>query len=176
MAVSSDTSAHSAPASPPDPVEVTLERRDFSYYNWTLALERPILPFFLYGFFFLVLLSLLGVWPAGRVYALAVLVPMLGYMVWLQITSWKIWRGYPQLREPREYVFKDQSYLVKTAKNNVPVSYDKLGEVIESRRAFYLMRDDGSADILPKRKVNSEKEMRAFLTEKVGEVRGSSFL
>lgn len=144
------------------------------YFNWTLALARPVFPFFLYTFVLLNLAALLGLWPEARIFATAVLVPMLGYtlMVWLGARG--LWARHPDLREPQSYTFGEASYLVEAGGRRTPVHFrDVTG--LESRRAFYLLREEGSADILPKRSLDDEAALRAFLEERVAWKR-SSFL
>jgi len=166
--------APSEPTVPEPTVQVTLTRGEFMYYNWVLALERPVLPFFLYSFVLLSLASLTGLWPSGRAFALAVFVPMLAYALFVFLSARRLWASYPPLRAPRTYVFKEKSCLVKTEKKSVPVPYDALREVLASRRALYLLREDGTADILPKGALPEGFE--AFIAGKIGEVRHSSFL
>lgn len=157
-------------------VQVRLSRGDFLYYNWTLALERPVLPFFLYSFGFFFLTSLLGLWPQGRLYAFAVLVPMLGYALFVWLSSLALWRRFPQLRNPRSYAFGPEHYLVETEAATLSIPYTDLARVLESRAAFYLVRRDGSADVLPKRALADEASLRRLLERQLGEVRRSSFL
>ena len=167
--------------SPPPPrvlketIDVTLERRDFMYYNWTLALERPVLPFFIYTFTLLVLASLLGLWPNARAYAFIVLVPMLGHALLLWLNARGLWSRLPELRAPRSYTFKEKSYLVDEGGKKTPVPYEGV-RALESRRGFYLIRDGGTADLLPKRNVHDEAALRGWLEAHVGRVKGSSFL
>ena len=159
----------------PQIVTATLERRDFMYYNWTLALERPVLPFFIYTFTLLVLASLLGLWPGARAYAFIVLVPMLGHALLVWLNARGLWSRLPELKTPRSYTFKEKSYLVIEGGKKTPVPYEGV-RAIESRRGFYLLRDGGAADLLPKRDVPDEAALRGWLEAHVGQVKGSSFL
>lgn len=152
--------------------DVQLERRDFLYYTWVLALKRPVLPFLLYSFAFLFLLGITGVWPTARVFSLAVFAPLLGYIVWVWISAGTLWARFPALREARYYHFKAASYLLETAQGKAKVSYKDI-EALSSRRAFYLIRGDGSADILPRNAL--PEGLEAFLAEKF-EIERSSFL
>ena len=133
------------------------------YYNWVMALERPVLPFFIYTFTALTLVSLLNIWPPARVYALIALLPMLGYMLWVWASATRLWRSYPELAGPRGYIFKEKSYLVEEASKKTPVAYSELARVVESRQAVYLIRANGSADILPKRFVKDDELLKAHL-------------
>ena len=133
--------------------DVVLTRVDFETYNWVLALERPVLPFFMYTFALLLLADLLRVWQDARLYAFAVVVPALGYLLFVKLSSLAVWRRYPELREPKRYTFKENAFQVKQAGKTVNVPYKDVAHVLESRRAYYLVRMDGSADILPKRAV-----------------------
>ena len=160
----------------PTRFEVELERGDFLYFNWTLAFERPLIPFFLYTFVALTLASMLGVWPAGRTFALAVLVPLLGYNLWIWFSGRSLWRRFPQLRQPRVYTFREEAYRVRTAAGSHSVPYRDVVQVLESRRGFYLLRADGSGDILPKRAVGDADGCRSLLAEKIGPAKHSSFL
>jgi hypothetical protein len=155
-------------------VEVTLTQGDFMTYNWVLALERPVLPFFIYSFTLLFLAGLLGLWPAARVFALAVLVPMLGYLLWVFLSARALWARYPHLRVPRTYVFEEDAYLVKAGAHTAAVPYARLRRALASRGALYLLREDGSADILPRRAL--PEGLEAFIVQRVGEPRRSSFL
>ncbi len=141
-----------APSSPKTPLvaDVTLTRTDLETYNWVLALERPVLPFFMYTFALLLLADLFRVWSDARLYAFAVLVPALGYLLFVKLSSLAVWRRYPELREPKRYTFKKDAYQLKQAGKTVSVPYADVARVLESRRAYYLVRMDGSADILPK--------------------------
>lgn len=134
----------------PFTADVGLTRADFEIYSWVLALERPVLPFFIYTFALLLLADLFGVWADARLYAFAVVVPALGYLLFVKLSTFTVWRRYPELREPKRYTFKEDAYQVKQAGKTAMVSYQELERVLESRRAYYLIRADGSADILPK--------------------------
>ncbi|MCB1032212.1 MAG: hypothetical protein KDD47_00060 [Acidobacteria bacterium] len=134
----------------PKQIRVTLSEGDFLYFNWVLGLERPILPFFLYGFIFFNLASLLGVWPAGRTFALAILVPAVGYSVWLTTSAKRLWRTLPQIRAPRSYRFREENLTVEVDSEE-SILYGDLVQVLESRRGIYLNRPDGSHEILPKK-------------------------
>ncbi len=125
------------------------------YYNWVLALERPVLPFFMYTFALLLLADLFRVWSDARLYAFAVVVPALGYLLFVKLSSVAVWRRYPELREPKRYTFKENAFQVKQAGKTVMVPYKEVARVLESRRAYYLVRGDGSADILPKTAVEA---------------------
>lgn len=157
-------------------VDVTISREDFGYYNWAMALERPILPFLMYTFILLAFASMLGVFPAGRAFAGAALIPMAGYLLWMRASISRLWRLYPQIRSPRSYAFKAQSLLIRTEKNNVPVSYDSIAKIMTSRRGIYILRKDQSADILPRRAIEDDALLLRFLESKVSEVRASNFL
>ena len=128
---------------------VQLARKDFFYYTWVLALKRPVLPFMMYSFIFLFLLGVTGVWPTARVFSLAVFVPLLGYLLWVWVAAQTLWARYPLLKSPRHYHFKAKSYLLDTGSGKVPIAYKDVRQVLSSRRALYLLRWDGSADILP---------------------------
>ena len=156
-------------------VDVTLTRGDFMYYNWVLAFERPLLPFFIYTFTALVLVSVTGLWPTGSLYALAVLIPLLGYTLFIWLSAWVTWRRFPMIREPKRYIFKEKSYLLEEGGKKTPVAFDEV-EVLTSRRGIYLLRRTGSADLLPKRSVEDTERVLGFLEEKAGEGRVSSFL
>ena len=145
------------------------------YYNWTLAFERPILPFFIYTFTALVLVSITGLWPVGRLYALAVLIPLLGYLLFIWMGARGVWRRYPAIKEPKRYIFKEKSYLVEEEGKKTPVAYGEVN-VLTSRRGVYLLRRTGGADLLPKRSVEDAEGFLKFLEQKTGEARGSSFL
>ena len=142
------------------------------YYTWVLALKRPVLPFLLYSFAFLFLLGITGLWPTARVFSLAVFAPLLGYIVWVWISATSLWVRFPALRETRHYHFQAGSYLLKTDSGEAKVSYQDV-QVLSSRRAFYLIRKDGSADILPREAL--PEGLEAFLEGKL-EVERSSFL
>lgn len=144
------------------------------YYTWVQALSRPVLPFFLYSFVLLTFSSLLGLWPAGRAFALAVLVPMLGYLLWVWLTGRGLWAKYPQLRAPRTYRFEAAGYAVQTPENTVRLPYGELARLLSSRRALYLIRRDGSADILPRSAL--PEGLEGFLKGKVPAAERSSFL
>ena len=151
---------------------VQLTQTDFFYYTWVLALKRPVLPFLLYSFVFLFLLGLTGLWPAARVFSLAVFVPLLGYLFWVWSSATTLWARFPALREARRYRFTAESYRVEADSGSTKVSYGDI-QALSSRRALYLIRSDGSADILP-RDVLPEG-LEAFLAEKL-EIERSSFL
>ena len=142
------------------------------YYNWVMALERPILPFFIYTFTALTILSLLNIWAPARVYAFIVLLPMLGYMLWVWLSATNLWRNYPELAGPRSYIFKEKSYLVEEANKKTPVAYADIARIVESRQALYIMRVSGSADILPKCFLEDSDTLKALEVPWVG----SSFL
>ncbi len=144
------------------------------YYTWVLALGRPVLPFFLYSFVLLTFASVLGLWPAGRAFALAVLVPMLGYLLWVFLSGRGLWARYPQLRAERRYTFEATEYLIQTSQSTVSIPYTALQRLLKSRAGLYLIRQDGSADILPRRDL--PEGLEAFLAGKVSEVERSSFL
>ncbi len=156
----------------PPAFDVQLERRDFLYYTWVLALKRPVLPFLLYSFIFLFLLGITGVWPAARVFSLAVFAPLLGYLFWVWSSAVTLWARFPALRETRHYRFTAELYRLETAQGEAEVSYEDV-EALGSRRAFYLIRRDGSADILPRDAL--PEGLEALLEEKF-EVERSSFL
>lgn len=163
----------SAPKAPQLPAfSVQLERRDFLYYTWVLALKRPVLPFLLYSFVFLFLLGITGVWPTARVFSLAVFVPLLGYLFWVWSSATTLWARFPALREARHYHFKAAAYLLATGQGEVKVGYKDV-QALSSRRAFYLIREDGSADILPRDAL--PEGLEAFLAAEF-EVERSSFL
>lgn len=162
------------------------------YYSWVTAFERPILPFFMYTFVLLNLSSLLGVFPDGNVFAFAVLVPMVGYLILVQVTAAQLWRRFPQLNAPRHYTFKPTLYRIKSPqaapvseqsdskKRKVTINYEQVRQVLSSRRGFYLLRADGSADIIPKDALSDQgikhEAMEAFLSEHVSEPKPSFFL
>ena len=156
-------------------VSVTLERGDFMYYTWVLALERPILPFFIYTFTALVLVSVTGLWPTGSLYAFAVMIPLVGYTLFVWLSAWLTWRRFPMIREPKRYVFKEKSYLLEEGGKKTPVTYEEV-DVLTSRRGIYLLRRTGSADLLPKRSIEDVKGLLGFLEQKTGEGRTSNFL
>lgn len=174
-------------------VDVALTRGDFMYYSWVTAFERPILPFFLYTFVLLNLSSLLGVFPDGNVFAFAVLVPLVGYLLLVQVTASQLWRRFPQLSTPRHYTFKPTLYRIKSpqaaptkehedsaVKRKVTINYDQITQVLSSRRGFYLLRTDNSADIIPKDALQAQginaKTMEAFLNKHISEPKPSMFL
>lgn len=158
-------------------VRTHLTRHDFMYYNWVLALERPILPFFMYTFVLLVMSSLLGVWPAGRLYAPAVLIPALGYTLFVWLSSRQLWRHVQQTLTPQTYIFKTKSYLNDDGKTKQAIPYQHIKQLLESRQAFYLVLQDGSASILPKRDVTDSNSLRALIQSKLtGRYKHSSFL
>lgn len=156
-------------------VNVTLKRSDFMYYTWTLALERPVLPFFIYTFTALVLVSITGLWPAGRLYAFTVLIPLVGYTLFVWLSARGMWRRFPMIREPKRYVFKEKSYLLEEGGKKTPVAYNEVS-VLTSRRGIYLLRHTGSADLLPKRSVENVEGLLGFLEQQTGETRTSNFL
>lgn len=164
-----------APATAPDQPAFTvrLARKDFLYYTWVLALRRPLLPFLMYSFALLFLLGATGVWPAARVFSLAVFVPLLGYLLWVWLAAQSLWARHPALQEPRHYRFKARSYLLDAGTGEVPVAYGDVTQVLTSRRALYLLRRDGSADILPRTEL--PEGLEDFLAEKIT-VERSSFL
>lgn len=171
---------------------MTLSRGDFIYYSWVTAFERPVLPFFMYTFVLLNLSSLLGVFPGGNVFAFAVLVPMVGYLILVQVTAAQLWRRFPQLNTPRHYTFKPTLYRIKspqaapvseqsdTKKRKVTINYDHVRQVLSSRRGFYLLREDGTADIIPKDALSEQgiklETMETFLSEHINEPKPSFFL
>ncbi len=151
--------------------DVQLERRDFLYYTWVLALKRPVLPFLLYSFVFLFLVGITGVWPTARVFSLAVFVPLLGYLFWVWSSAMTLWARFPELRETRHYHFTAAAYRLGTAQGEA-IRYKDV-EALSSRRALYLIRKDGSADILPRDAL--PEGLEAFLAQKLT-VERSSFL
>lgn len=161
---------------PPLRVEVTLTRGEFLHYNWARAFQQPMLPFFLYTFAALVLSSLLGIFPAGRVYALAVLLPLMAYSLWIWSSARGLWKRHPELARPRTYTFRADGFRVKSGDTDHAVPWSAVRQVLETRPAFYLLRADGSGEILPKRAVEDERELRAVLTRGVGSIQRSSFL
>ncbi len=156
-------------------VDVTLKRSDFMYYTWTLALERPILPFFIYTFTALVLVSITGLWPTGRLYAFTVLIPLVGYTLFVWLSARGMWRRFPMIREPKRYIFKEKSYLLEEGGKKTPVAYEEV-DVLTSRRGVYLLRRTGGADLLPKGSVEDGEWLLEFLEQRTGEVRSSNFL
>jgi len=164
-----------APPAVPDlpAFTVRLSRDDFLYYTWVLALRRPVLPFLLYSFALLFLLGVTGVWPAARVFSLAVSVPLLGYLLWVWVAALTLWARHPALKEARRYRFGARSYLLDAGTREVSVAYSDLTRVLTSRRALYLLRRDGSADILPRAEL--PEGLEAFLGDKIT-VERSSFL
>jgi hypothetical protein len=155
-------------------VRVRLTRDDVRYYTWVQALARPVLPFLLYSFVLLTFASILGLWPAGRAFALAALIPLLGYLLWVWLVGRGLWSKYPQLRAPRTYRFGEAAYTIQTPENTVKVRYDELSRLVSSRRALYLVRRDGSADILPRSAL--PEGLEGWLQTKVPETERSSFL
>ena len=160
-------------AAPDATFSVQLSRQDFFYYTWTVALQRPVLPFLVYSFVFLFLLGITGLWPAARVFSLAVFAPLLGYLLWVWTSAQTLWRRYPALKETRHYRFTAASYLLGAGKNKVEVNYQDVRQALSSRRAFYLVRPDGSADILPRSAL--PEGLETLLEEKLT-VERSSFL
>jgi hypothetical protein len=158
-----------------DALHVTLSRGDFVYFNWALAMERLMLPFFLYGFVLFTLASLLGVLPAGRTVAVAFVVPATGYCLWLTFAVSALWRKLPQLAAPRVYRFRDEAYQVEV-ETEERISYRDLAQVLESRRGFYLRRADGTHDILPKRALLDTDAFSKFLHSRAGDFKRSKFL
>lgn len=152
---------------------VRLARKDFLYYTWVLALRRPLLPFLMYSFALLFLLGATGVWPAARIFSLAVFVPLLGYLLWVWLAALLLWARHPALQEPRHYRFKARSYLLDAGTGEVSVAYGDVMQVLTSRRALYLLRRDGSADILPRTEL--PEGLEDFLAKKLT-VERSSFL
>ena len=147
---------------------VRLSRKDFLYYTWVLALRRPLLPFLLYSFALLFLLGATGVWPAARVFSLAVFVPLLGYLLWVWVAAQTLWSRYPPLKEPHHYRFKAR----------IPAGHGHGKGAGGLRRPeagsdIYLLRHDGSADILPRTEL--PEELEDFLAQRL-EVKRSSFL
>lgn len=162
------------PAIPDFPAfTVELTRKDFFYYTWVLALKRPVLPFMIYSFIFLFLIGVTGVWPTARVFSLAVFVPLLGYLLWVWVAAQTLWARHPALKSPRHYDFKPKSYLLGTGAGKVTVAYKDVAQVLSSRRALYVIRRDGSADILPRSAL--PEGLEPFLSEKLT-VEPSSFL
>ena len=154
-------------------VTVRLARGNFLYYTWVLALRRPVLPFLLYSFALLFLLGVTGAWPAARVFSLAVFVPLLGYLLWVWVAAHLLWARHPALKEPRRYRFGAHSYQLDAGAHRVSVAYSDLTRVLGSRRALYLLRRDGSADILPRTEL--PEGLEDFLAQRL-EVERSSFL
>lgn len=139
-----------------------------------MALKRPLLPFFLYSFTLLSLLGLTGVWPGARVFSLAVLLPLLLYLLWIYLAGLLLWARYPALKKPRRYTFTPDAYRLEVAGDReVSVPYGDVAELFTVRRALYLLRRDGSADILPRSEL--PEGLEAFLTDKFPAVR-SNFL
>jgi hypothetical protein len=171
---STPSAAGTPPAAWPE-VRVALTRREFRYFNWVLAFERPTLRFLLMTFVLLSLASLLGVWAVGRVFALAALVPTLGYVVWLITTTNALWRRHPEIGAERTYRFREESYTV-TGSAAEEVAWNDLARAIEARPAFYLMRRNGLADLLPKRALPDSAAFAAELRRRVREVSRSSYL
>ncbi|MEM6428206.1 MAG: hypothetical protein AAF708_03125 [Deinococcota bacterium] len=164
---------------------VKLARGDFIYYNWTAAFDKPILPFFLYTFVLLNLSSLLGVFPDGNVFAFAVLIPLVGLIARVQIASSLLWRRVPRLAAAKNYSFKQKSYQLKTSTEQadtvkVVIDYADVAKVLVSRRGYYLIRADGSADIIPKMVVDAQNispdAFSAWLDANIETVTSSFFL
>lgn len=163
-------------AAPPAAVDVTLTRGEFLAFNWALALERPLLPFLLYTFVLAALAGLLGVWPAGRVFAAAALLPALAYALWVWASARALWTRNPGLAGPRRLVFKERSYLVEEAGTAHRVRYDEVARVLETRAALYLLRAAGGADLVPKRAPADLDAVATFLRPRVAGWKRSSFL
>jgi hypothetical protein len=146
----------------------------------------------MYTFVLLNLSSLLGVFPGGNVFAFAVLVPLVGYLLLVQVTASQLWRRFPQLNTPRHYTFKPTLYRIKSpqaapvsehsdvTKRKVTINYDQVQQVLSSRRGFYLLRTDGSADIIPKDALSNQsirdETMEAFFSNHISEPKPSFFL
>lgn len=137
---------------PPFTLAVQLKQGDFLYYTWVLALKRPVLLFFIYTFVLLFLLSVTGIYPPARVYSLALLLPLVGYLIWVYLSALLLWSRFPALRAPRHYTFKESSFLLQTedAASKKPIPYSEITRLLLSRRALYLLRQDGTAEILPR--------------------------
>ncbi|MEZ4629526.1 MAG: YcxB family protein [Deinococcales bacterium] len=162
-------------------IEVKLSRQDFFYYNWVMAFERPTLPFLIYTLTALALLSILGVFPWARSYALAAFVPLVGYFLWLWLSTQLLWQKFAEeFRQTRQYSFYEEAYRTKIGAKNFDNPYAKLAKVIESRQAFYLFHENGQADILTKDALLRAKEsletMREFLGGRGLEPQKSTFL
>lgn len=169
--------AERAERAPPAPVEVALSRGEFDAYNWAFAFERPIFPFLLYTFTLLAFAGLLGVWPAGRAFASAALLPLVAYALYVWQSSRALWARHPEIAAPRGYTFKAKSYLIAEGGVNTPVAYRDVARVLETRGAFYLLREGGGADVLPKRVFGEDvEEVREFLKGRVEGWKRSSFL
>ncbi len=157
---------------PQSEVAVTLTRDDFAYFNWALALERPILPYLFYTFTFLVLVSFLGLWPAGRAFVPAVFIPLLGYLFFVWLATRRLWGRLAEADKNRRYRFLETGYRVNGRET---AAYREVARAIESRRGLYLLREDGSAEVLPKRDL--DENLLAFLKERLEPVwKRSSFL
>ncbi|MCA9839752.1 MAG: YcxB family protein [Trueperaceae bacterium] len=154
-------------------IPVNLNRRDFSYYNWVIALERPILPFFIYTFTLLILADLFKIWPDARLYAFAVLIPAVAYLLFVWLSTKSLWQKIKALQEPSTYYFLADGYQVVRKKDRANISYDQIKQVLESRKGIYLIRQDGTADILPKGTASKEA-LSPFFDKKLW--RSSSFL
>lgn len=162
-------------SAPPPPFTVQLKRSDFLLYTWAVALRRPVLPFFLYSFTLLALLGLTGVWPGARVFSVAVSLPLLLYVLWIYLAALLLWARYPALQKPRRYTFMPDGYRLEVAESDpVVVPYDEVRELFTVRRALYLLRRDGSADLLPR--AEAPEGLESFLSEKVPKTERSSFL
>ena len=164
-----------APQGAPDPVQVTLQKGEYRYFNWVLAFERPILPFFLYTFVLVNLASLLGVWPDGRVFGLAILPPLLGYAIWVHTTAGRVWKAYPAIQRPRTYRFGEESYTVQ-GEEREEIPWSRVDQALVSRRGVYLLRSDGSADILPKAAAGDFEALVGWVQARVTRMKRSSFL
>ena len=139
-----------------------------------MALRRPLLPFFLYSFTLLSLLGLTGVWPGARVFSLAVLLPLLLYLLWIYLAALLLWARYPALKKLRHYTFTPDAYRLEVAGDReVTVPYVEVTELFTVRRAMYLLRRDGSADILPHAEL--PEGLETFLADRFPVTR-SSFL
>lgn len=154
---------------------IALTPEEFYSYNWVLALERPIVQFFIYTVALLILASLFGLWPGAQLYALAAALPLAAYLLTVWLGARRLWRRYPEIAAERRYHFDDQGYHVSQGSRSQRLRYTELARVLESRSAIYLIRSGGGADILPKR-VADLAPLRALLLDKVADYRHARWL
>jgi hypothetical protein len=171
-------SARTEPEGEPFEVRFALERGEFLLFNWAQALERPMLPFLFYTFTLLALASLVGIWPAGRIYGLAALAPLLAYLIWVQLSAATLWRRYPQLRQDRLVVLGPERFEVEAGGERYGGSYAELASVLESRSGIYLLHGDGRAELLPKRALARPDGVRELIEPwlEAGSWRRSAYL
>ena len=105
----------------------------------------------------------------------AILIPAVGYCVFLMSSARGMWEKLPQLRKPRTYRFGEESFQVEVESEEA-IGYRELTVVLESRRGLYLARPDGSHEILPKKAVADWPELARMLRGKVARYKRSTFL